>query len=203
LTRIRIALLGLTATAALTACTPPAVPAATPVTPSPRTLQMDLPVIPTPELTGTDAGLITEPAPGTPASTSPTAPARPVVRVPASPARPTPPQPAPRPAAPAAEVAPAPAPVEVPAPVDVEPAPASEVGHPEVPPITDPAAHPCFRGDEECYLGTDAIPGFEQPTEDIAEQLPEERIGGYRCPDPEQVIVSVDPDVCGDPASLP
>jgi len=35
----------------------------------------------------------------------------------------------------------------------------------------------------------------------VAVQLPEERIGSYRCPDPAEVIISVDPDVCG-PAEI-
>jgi hypothetical protein len=33
-------------------------------------------------------------------------------------------------------------------------------------------------------------------------QSDEERIGSYRCPDPAQVIISVNPDVCGAPAGV-
>ena len=53
--------------------------------------------------------------------------------------------------------------------------------------FTAPEDHPGFREDPESY------------EEDYTPQLPEERIGGYRCPDPAMVIVSLNPDVCAYP----
>lgn len=54
----------------------------------------------------------------------------------------------------------------------------------------------------DCYSAPEDHPGFREDPESYEEpqeQLPEERIGGYRCPDPEMVIVSIDPDVCAYP----
>lgn len=102
------------------------------------------PVVPE-ELTGTDAGLITEPAPTVQELEELDAAAGSV-------------QPAPAPMAPA------------PAPVMEEPAPAS-----------------CAAGEE----WDPTIPAC------VAQQLPEESVGGARCPDPVDVVLSVDPWTCG------
>lgn len=152
---------------ALTACEPAhdvADRSVTPASSSPRTIDLDLPA--EPPLNGTDAGLITEPAPGVDAGGThrPAAPLRPVERASAGPA------------APAVVAPPA---VE---PVVQDPPPAVDVmvGGDEG-----------FREDEEFYGDPDR--------DGVADQLPDERIGSYRCEDPTQVIVSVDPDVCGTP----
>lgn len=49
------------------------------------------------------------------------------------------------------------------------------------------------------WVATDCYGSAPDTTGDEQAQLDEERIGGYRCPDPAQVILSVNPDVCGLP----
>jgi hypothetical protein len=55
------------------------------------------------------------------------------------------------------------------------------------------------------YLDADGVTPLCGPAADERDegaQQDEERIGGYRCADPTQVIVSVNPDVCGSPDEL-
>jgi hypothetical protein len=51
------------------------------------------------------------------------------------------------------------------------------------------------------WVATDC-PADSDGGDGVQGQLDEERIGSYRCPDAQQVILSVNPDVCGYPAGV-
>jgi hypothetical protein len=60
---------------------------------------------------------------------------------------------------------------------------------------------------DSCGFADDSVPGGWVATDcpsdgTVQDQLPSERLGSYRCEDGSQVLVSVDPDVCGDPRQL-